>query len=269
MSSATKTLELLSYFTKALPEVGLSQLCRLTKRNKATTYRQLQTLEETGFIEQNPLTKKYRLGPSILQIAQMREATVPRKAGAELALSNLAKTTGETTHVAVLSGTKLYPLASCDTPTHSIRAIIDVQTFPLHATASGLCTLGFGPSDLFDFAITEMTEFTRNTVKTAEELTRAIHAVQNTGFAKSNGSFEDEIDSLSAPLFDHTGLFAGTVSVASVATRLTPELETCIRQNLIIASREITRNWGGAIPTHIEALWANSVEQPQELEAAS
>ena len=121
-------------------------MCKLAGRDKATTYRHLQALEDAGFVEQNPTTKLYRLGPAVLQLAQTREVTVPRKAGAEAALMELAEATGETSHVSVLSGTTVYALTSCESPRHSTRAIIDIQTFPLHATASGLVRTGLWPS---------------------------------------------------------------------------------------------------------------------------
>ena len=79
MSSATKALKLLSYFSTARPEIGLSQLCRLAQRDKATTYRHLQSLEAVGFVEQNPMTRQYRLGPALMHLSQVREITVPRK----------------------------------------------------------------------------------------------------------------------------------------------------------------------------------------------
>ncbi len=266
MSSAAKTLELLAYFSANQPEIGLSELCRLAQHDKATTYRYLQALEETGFVEQNPLTKRYRLGPIVLQLAQTRESTVPRKSGAEAPLSELANATGETSHVSVLSGTSVYPLASCESPRHIIRAIIDLQTYPLHATASGHCALTFGPPELIDVALENMQVFTPNTLKTAEELKHAIQSVQATGFGCSNRSFEEGVHSLAAPVFDQTGFFAGSVSVASVATRFTPELERCIHRHLVIASREITRNWGGTIPEYIEAMWAKTLSYSHEVE---
>lgn len=256
MSSATKTLELLAYFSVSRPEIGLSQLCRIAGRDKATTHRHLQALEEAGFVEQNPLTKGYRLGPALLQLARTREVTVPRKMGAGAALSALADATGETAHVSVLSGTTLYPLASCESPKHSTRAIIDISTFPLHATASGLSALAFGPQNLIDVAQENLQSFTPTTVKTAADLIAAVTSARETGFGRSIRSFEDEICSLSAPVFDQTGLFAGSISVASVATRFTPELEHSIHQNLVTAAREITRNWGGHMPDLIEANWA-------------
>lgn len=269
MSSAAKTLELLSYFSKARPEIGLSHLCRLAKRDKATTYRHLQALEGSGFIEQNSTTKQYRLGPALLQLAQTRESTVPRKAGVDAPLAALAEATGETSHVSVLSGLTLYPLVSCESPKHSTRAIIDIRTFALHATASGLCALAFGPAELMHVAQENMQVFTSNTAKTSQDLEHHIHATREAGFGRSNRSFEDEIHGISAPVFDQTGHFAGAVSVASVATRFTPELEQIIQQNLITASREITRNWGGHIPNFIEALWAKPLSSSYELETAS
>lgn len=261
MSSATKTLELLSYFSVTRPEIGLSQLSRLAHRDKATTHRHLQVLEEAGFVEQNPATRHYRLGPVVLQLAQTREVSVPRKSSAEAVLSTLADKTGETSHVSVLSGTSLYPLTSFESHRHSTRVVIDNQISPLHATASGLCVLAFGPAELFDVAAARMKPYTSHTLTTFDELANAVQAARNTGFGRTVRSFEEEVSSISAPVFDHTGLFAGAVSVACVATRFTPELESCIRQELIIASREITRNWGGITPENIVLNWNENLSQ--------
>jgi len=257
MSSATKTLELLNCFSAARPEIGLSQLCRLATQDKATTYRRLQSLEETGFVEKNPLTKRYRLGPALLQLAQTREATVPRKAGAAEPLRQLADCSGETAHVSVLSGTTLYKLLAVESPHHSIRVIIDIQSFPLHATASGLCALAFGPDKLFDVATEVLTSFTPNTIVSADALRASIEVTRASGFGWADGSFEAEALSLAAPVFDQSGLFAGAVSVASVATRFTNDLERIIKAQLIEASRQITRNWGGTVPTSVEQAWAD------------
>lgn len=256
LSSATKTLELLAYFSTKRPEIGLSQLCKLAKRDKATTHRHLQALEKTGFVEKNPITKQYRLGPAVLQLAQTREATVPRKAGVQAPLFDLADATGETSHVTVLSGTTVYELMSCDSPKHGTRAIIDIQTFPLHATASGLCALAFGPEALIDVALNELQPFTRTTATTSEDLQAMVEAIRNTGFGRADRSFEDDVQGLSAPIFDQTGHFAGAVSVASVAARFTPDMERIIKTQLVITARQISNNWGGTVPTQIEAIWA-------------
>ncbi|MEP2532654.1 IclR family transcriptional regulator [Shimia sp.] len=259
MSSASKALELLSLFSEAKPEIGLSEMCRLAKRDKATTYRHLQVLEKAGFVEQVVTSKNYRLGPALLQLGRMREATVPRKAGAETALATLAEKTGETVHVTVLSGLTLFALMSRESPKHSTRAVIDVTTFPLHATASGFCAVAFGPDELLAAACDNFEAFTDLTPMTVEALETLVATARTTGMGLSIGRFEEEINSLSAPIFDQTGQFAGAVSVASVASRFTPELENIIKAELITASREITKSWGGVIPTVVENAWANAM----------
>jgi DNA-binding IclR family transcriptional regulator len=266
LSSAAKTLELLAYFSTTRPEIGLSQLCRLAKRDKATTYRHLQALEETGFVEQNPMTKQYRLGPAILQLAQTREATVPRKSGVETPLFDLANATGETSHVTVLSGTTVYELTSCDSPKHGTRAIIDIQTFPLHATASGLCALAFGPETLIDVALNDLQQFTDTTATTSTDLHVIVEAIRDNGFGRADRSFEDEVQGLSAPIFDQTGHFAGAVSVASVAARFTPARACLLKSQLVVAPRQLSNNWGGTVPAQIEAIWAKHLTPTHALE---
>jgi len=242
MSSVSKTLELLAFFSALRPELGLSELSKLAQRDKATTYRHLQALEAAGLVEQISSSKRYRLGPALLQLAQIRETTVPRKAAAAPAMTELAEITGETTHVSVLSG-------SC-----------------LHATASGLCALAFGPSVLIKVALKNLQRLTPNTPKTAEELEHAINVTRDEGLSRTNESFEAGVRSIAAPLFDQTGLFAGAVSVASVAARYTPESERCIREQLMLASRTITRSWGGIVPDTIEAAWTRFLSRSSEVE---
>lgn len=269
MSSASKALELLSHFNTTRPEIGLSDMCRLAGRDKATTYRHLQVLEAAGFVEQNLKTRHYRLGPTLLQLGRMREATVPREAGARASVNQLADQTGETAHVSVLSGVTLFALMSCESPKHSTRAVIDIATFPLHATASGFCALAFGPPDLFEAACETLDPFTEKTPTTPEALRAIIDDIRATGFGLSDGRFEAEINSLSAPLFDQTGGFCGAVSVASVAARYNGDLEATIKTELIRASRTITKNWGGTVPAEIERAWSSATATQQRSDITS
>ncbi|WP_282078725.1 IclR family transcriptional regulator [Epibacterium ulvae] len=269
MSSAVKTLHLLSFFSATTPEIGLSALCRLAKRDKATTHRHLQALEEAGFVEQNPLTRQYRLGPALLQLAQTREQTVPRKESAIPVLKDLAEKTGETTHASVLSGTTVFALASYESAQHSTRVVIDLDKFPLHATASGLSILAFGPGDLFEIAANNLETFTSHTVNSKASLEEAVQSARDTGFGRTIQSFEDEVSSLAAPVFDETGNLAGAVSVACVATRFSPELERKCQEHLITASRDLTRGWGGAVPDPIEAIWAATLKNSKALDSTS
>lgn len=126
-----------------------------------------------------------------------------------------------------------------------------------------------GPSALMSVETAQMDKFTAKTITAAAELAARVHTLRGTGISRSDRGFEDDISSLPAPIFDHTGQFAAAVSVASVATRFTPALEDCILGHLPLASREITRNWGGVTPDFIEAAWAASLSPANVLDPAT
>ncbi len=259
MSVIEKAFGLLSHFSTLRPEIGLSEFRRLSSHDKATTYRYLTALEAVGLVEKTPTTKAYRIGPSVLRLAELREATVPRKQGVLQPLDTLAEQTGESAHASVLSGTVLHSLAAHESTRHSTRVVIDVTILPLHATASGVAVLAFGGPELRDAALADMHRYTEFTPVTADDLDAAIAKARASGVSTSGGAFEAGVHGMSVPVFDQTGTVAGAVSVASVSTRMTPEQEAINKSGLIEAGRQITRNWGGMVPASVDAIWTNTL----------
>ncbi len=249
MTTVEKAIGILDFFSTQTPEIGLAKLCCMAQRDKATTYRYLSALEACGFVEQNPATKAWRIGPGVLHLAWLREHTVPRRVGTLPALKRLAKSTGETAHVAVLSGSCLHTLA-CEVSTdHRTRATVDVAQLPLHATASGICALTFGPSSLLEsLSSARLKHYTPYTRTHRDDLGALVEKARATGFGISDRGFDEDVFGIAAPLYEASGFLAGTVAVASVARRMTQDLERIIFQNLAKAAREITHNWGGTFP---------------------
>ncbi|MGI9368223.1 MAG: IclR family transcriptional regulator [Ruegeria sp.] len=259
MSVIEKAIGLLSHFSPLRPEIGLSEFRRLSSHDKATTYRYLSALEAVGLVEKNPANKAYRIGPSVLRLAELREATVPRTQGVLQPLAILAEQTGESAHASVLSGTTLHSLAAHESTKHSTRVVIDVTILPLHATASGLAALAFGGQELREAALADMHRYTEQTPVSADDLDAAIARARETGVGTSGGTFEAGVHGMSVPVFDQSGAVAGAVSVASVSTRMSPEQERLNQASLIEAGRQITRNWGGVVPAFVDAIWTRTL----------
>lgn len=254
MTAVAKALDLLDFFSTGTPEIGLSELCRMARRDKATTYRYLSALEIGGLVEQNPATKAWRIGPGVLHLARLREETVPRRAGALPALKQLAAATGETAHVAVLSGLSLHALACEMSSAHRMRAIIDVTRLPLHATASGLCALAFGPAALWEsLSANCLDRYTPHTTTQLDDLGDLVAQARASGFSICDRGLDEDVFSVAAPLYDASTTLAGTVAVTAIARRVTSELKHRIFQSLTEAAQDITRNWGGSLPAHTTA----------------
>jgi DNA-binding IclR family transcriptional regulator len=70
MSTVVKAPSLLEHFDARHPEMGLVDLARFAKLDKATTSRLLVALAAKGFVEQDPATRRYRLGAALVRFSR-------------------------------------------------------------------------------------------------------------------------------------------------------------------------------------------------------
>jgi DNA-binding IclR family transcriptional regulator len=246
MLTVDKAMKLLGYFTPAQPEIGLSELARLADLDKAATRRFLVSLAKHGFIEQNPHTKRYRLGPAFLRFARIREVTFPLASIAQPVLDELVETTGETAHVSIASGAALVTIAVAE-PQRATRVYVDPsQLLPFHATASGIAYLAFAATDVVEEYLSsgDLAAHTPHTTVTASELRHLIAGARERGFAFGERSFESEVIGTAAPIFDWSGHAFGAVAVASIASRFTDQTREDIGRRVIDAAIRITRATG-------------------------
>lgn len=257
MGTVTKALTLLNFFSESLQEIGLSELSRLAKRDKATTFRLLTELCETGFAEQNPLTKNYRLGPALLRLANVREQTIPVKTIVEAHLERLVQAVQESSHATLLQGQILTPICKHLSAHHGTRVFFDdSETLPLHATASGCAVLAYSDHALLDQVLsTPLDKITEHTTDTSEDLIEKIEHARTHGFGSCTGEFELGVSSIAAPLFGPGGACIGAVSVAYPSSRHNAELAGRIRSNLAKAASNITEGLSGTVPPALTSLW--------------
>jgi DNA-binding IclR family transcriptional regulator len=246
MLTVDKTMKLLSYFSPAMPEIGLSELARMASLDKAATRRFLVSLAKHGFIEQNPHSKLYRLGSAFLRFARIREASFPLASIIQPILEELAANLGETAHASIAADSMLVSIGIAE-PHRATRVHVDPsEMLPLHATASGIAYLSFAPKGAFENYIGrgKLVALTPNTIVSPKKLQKQIAAARENGFALGLRTFENEVIGLAAPLFDWSGHSFGAVSVASVASRFTASSRKEISSFVIDAAIRITRATG-------------------------
>lgn len=259
MSTVSKAIELLNWFSAERAQIGLAEFQRLTGRDKATTYRYLCALEESGFIEQDTATRAYRIGPAVLRLAHIREVTVPRRAGVRRVLPQLAEATGELAHVSILQGNSLVSLTDHASTRYSARVVLSEPELPLHATGSGLAVLAYCEPSIRDAAFKQLKRYTEFTATNRQALDQKIQTAKDTGFGIGDEAYEEGVYGVGVPLFDSTSQVAGALAVASVATRVDDEKINTIKCELIKAARQITHSWGGEIPDALEKLWEDKL----------
>ncbi|MCB1395031.1 MAG: IclR family transcriptional regulator [Rhodobacteraceae bacterium] len=251
MRTVEKALRLLDYFDDQHPEFGLSELARLSGIDKATVLRMLGDLAATGFAEQDPQSRKWRLGAGILRLARIREAAFPVTRVITPILERLAEETGETAHASLLSGRDLGTIGVVES-TRSNRVIIEPGLIlPLHATASGVAFTAFArPETRAQVLKRALKPITPTTPTSGEALGTLVERAQALGYATADQTYEAEVFGIAVPIFGADGFASGALAVATPTSRISPDHTAMILAALDPAARDVTRGLGGHVPPH-------------------
>ncbi|MEC7761194.1 MAG: IclR family transcriptional regulator [Pseudomonadota bacterium] len=260
MGTITKALELLNYFARQKPEIGLTEFVRLVDRDKATVHRHLTELTENGFLEQNPVTRAYRLGPSILRLSGVREATHPVRSVLRPVVSEIANAVGELTHVSLIHGDVLSPALHADPMTHGTQVAFDEsEMLPLHATSSGLAVLAFAPEGMARRILKgPLDRYADGTITTASTLQAMLDEVRERGTASQDRAFDNEVCSQAAPIFGPDGEVTGAVAIAFPTVRDSDEKRADVRAALCDGMARITHQLGGVVPPEHADKWSGA-----------
>src|SRR5205823_9227503 len=93
--------------------VAVSETARELELSRGTAHRDIATLARLGYLQQDATTRRYRLGPRVLDLGfsainsmELREISAPH-------LQQLSDETGRTVNMAILEGTDILYVERC------------------------------------------------------------------------------------------------------------------------------------------------------------
>ncbi|WGI22287.1 IclR family transcriptional regulator [Amylibacter sp. IMCC11727] len=246
MSTVDKALGVLELFSETRTSVGLSEAARLLERDKATVQRYLAALESQGFLEQDPLTRGYHLGPAVTRLAMVRELTYPVESAVKNVLKQLVQDTGETAHLTHIQDGGLSEVQIVETTVKGTRVYIDpAALLPLHATASGIAFLSqVDPKQIASMLGRSFERFTQDTPANRESVLAAAKAARDAGFARAVGTFETDVVGTAAPVFNMNNEVCGSIAVAAPTSRYDAPVGQQIAEYVMEAAKVISRIYG-------------------------
>ncbi|MFN3547310.1 MAG: IclR family transcriptional regulator [Mesorhizobium sp.] len=222
MGTVTKALGLIDLLKDAAQPLGLTEIARAADFDKATTRRLLLELVENGYVEQDPDSRTYSLGPALQVLGKIREKRFPLSRIVEPIVRDLAEETGETVHAAEYCAGELASIC-IEESLKANRVILDMGVkLPLHATASGFAFLAASPDSFVEKVSSRMlARFTAKTPMDPSTLQRIVRETRERGYSRSDQSFEDEVSSVAAAIRGPGGKPAGTIAIAMPSSRMT------------------------------------------------
>lgn len=224
-----RALTLLKLFTALKPEIGLSEAARLSGESKATVYRLLRTLCDSGLVELVEARKTYRLGPAVLELARVREATVPLLSVVQPVLDQLLEETGETCHFSRFNGASMTVLASAEGRKVNRITMQAVVSLPVCTTAAGQVFLAHATRE----TVAEILSQDGNRETADTEMVGRLRRIREQGFAVVERFENEDIFGLACPVLGRDGGYIGSLAVITPPNRLTEErfktLLSCIQ----------------------------------------
>ncbi|MBB6486001.1 IclR family transcriptional regulator [Rhizobium lusitanum] len=222
MSTIGKALSLLDTLSRLDKEAGLTDIANLCALDKATARRFLVELEKHGFVEQDPDTRRYRVGSAPVRLARIREARFPFLRVAIPFIQALAGSSTETVHLSEFSGGQLSTIYVEDS-SWAHRIIVEVGSLlPFHATASGLAFLAFcPPAEIGAFLKKPLEKYTDHTVVDPQLIRGMLDETAARGFSISHQGLEAGVISTAAPVCGPNGRPIGCVAIAAPLSRTT------------------------------------------------
>lgn len=250
MGTTSKALSLLRLFSNSQTDIGLTELSRQSGMNKATVYRLMSDLAEHGFVEQIGPDRLYRIGPGVMRLAVLREATVPLRSIAKEHVRALADEVGETTHVSQVSGDELSTLTYAYSAKHGTRVTMeDAERLPFHATSSGLVVLTYANAALVHSILSKPLERrTAHTIVDSRQIKDEMKRISIRGYAESISGFEQDVHSVAAPIFAGGDMVCGALAIAAPVGRVNEALRLKMIDAVQNRARMITEIMGGAMP---------------------
>jgi IclR family pca regulon transcriptional regulator len=218
--SLDRGLAILRAFTPHRPALGVMDLARDLDLSPSTAHRYVATLTSLGFLEQDRTTRKYRLGPRVLELGFATLGSMDVRDVAAPYLRRLAATTGYTTNLAIRDDADVILIDRVPGrpgPYHHLEFTLHVGSrIPAYCSATGKALLAFLPPHDLERVLDKVVLVRRGprTLTDKVALLAELDRVRCSGIAVNDEELDNALRSIAAPIRKRSGEVVAAVNVA-------------------------------------------------------
>ncbi|EOD01616.1 IclR family transcriptional regulator [Caldisalinibacter kiritimatiensis] len=243
-SSIQKTINILKQLARAPYEMTALELSNELSINRSTVHRILNTLKDEMLVLQNPVNKKYTLGPMAYHIGIAYINNQTNSEQIKYILNEVAKETKQSVGYAMLIDGKIMNIYEIENYQPIKIGYRPGSFYPIHCGAYGKCITAFiEPKEKLKKIVysSELYKKTPNTITDPEELLKEYEKIRKNGYAISNEESLLGAIGIGAPVRNSSGKVIGSVAAASIKSALTNSDFEFIKQKVIEAAQKISK----------------------------
>jgi DNA-binding IclR family transcriptional regulator len=219
-----RAIRILSLLKNEKREMTIAEISEATGWNKSSIYKLLLTLDHHGLLSRDLATKKYSLGIALMDYGRAVLNGFEIRHAAKPSLRELARYTGESVAVSILSGTQM-TLVEVEESAAQVRIALNIgMSTPATATSHGKAVLAYLPEGRLEdiLRIEGLPRYTKKSIVNDERYRKALDTVRKQGYAADCEEFEEGLAGISAPVFSADGVI-GALLIAMPSFKLTKE----------------------------------------------
>lgn len=219
-------LQLLMQFNRDERELSGAELSRRMGLPRASVFRMLFTLEQSGFLERCSDGVSYKLGLSVLRLGFELLASMELTEVGRPIIDELRDRSGFSAHLVVRDARDVVFIAKAAGNNAMFHSIQVGARLPAHATVLGRTLM----SDLDMaqlsklFPETKLQKFTPKTPTDVKALKVLIDQDRDRGYGVSMGGYETGISTIAAPVFNEQSRVAAAISISVPTQRIDDEV---------------------------------------------
>jgi DNA-binding IclR family transcriptional regulator len=211
-----RALRVLDAVAEAGDAAGTNELARATGINASTVSRILATLVASGYVQHEPASGRYRIGPQVLKLSNHALGGLDLRAAAHPHLDALADETGETATLSV-PGEPDAVTIDFVLSRASVASVARVGRPSIaHATATGKVMLAFAASEL---PAGPLARYTDRTITDRARLAAEVESVRRERHAHASGEREPDLNAVAVPVFGAPGHLIAILGVQGPESR--------------------------------------------------
>lgn len=256
VTSFEKGLRVLEAVGRVRHGLTLTEVAQGAGIDKSAAQRFTHTLNVLGYLDKDPITKRYSLGAKLLELGPQDKRSGDLIDRALPILRECNAAWGETTGLARLEGDEVVYLVRLPSRHATVSNITFGSRLPAWCTAAGRAILSCMPWKQARHLVesSRIEAYTGHTVTDTAALERMIAQAGREGFAISNQELFVGNISIAAPVFNDAGFAAAAVSITVPTRRWTLEKARRDLAPLILDLAQavsISRPMGEAVPMRL------------------
>jgi len=243
--SVKKAFNLIALLSESDRGVGISELARRLGMSKGTVHGITAALEEIGVVIRNPISKRYTLGYTIVELARKGTSGLPLRRVARPHIEMLMQSTGQTVFLGVRKDDYILILDVVES-NKALKITAPRGTkIPLSAGAPGKLFLAYMDAAYTAHYLTTngIPVYTQNTITDVKEYLQGLKEVRKKGFATDNEEYLQGVKAVAALITSEEPILAG-IWVVGFSSSITEEKMPVIREKSIAAANAISRDLG-------------------------